>query len=453
MQTDPRTLALKIFSSWEKSGLTLDACLDRHNSSISQLDIRDRKLFNAIVFGVFRHRETLDWIIGQHAHASLKKIRTDVLYILRCAVFQMFFLDKVPAFAALDTAVNQAKKGSGKKTPGFVNAVLRKISNFNIDIRYPETISNPVEYIRLKYSLPSWIAQNWHKRYGFGQACRLADKQMDIPSITIRVNTLRTCSTDLEEQLKNHSAVIKKTVHTPQGFYLSGLQTPFLQMDAFNQGFFQVQDEAAQMVSILLDPQPDENILDACAGLGTKTCHIAQLMHNQGRLTAMDIEASKLAQLSTETDRLGIHIVESKAGDILKTTIKDFDTFFDRVLIDAPCSGLGVLKRNPDTRWRRKKNDITRMASRQKKILNAAANLVRPGGILVYAVCSCEPEENEDVIRHFLSKRKDFSIDTDYSFDCLEPFRTEEHFVKTYPLADNMDGFFAARLIRTKTNK
>ena len=219
---------------------------------------------------------------------------------------------------------------------------------------------------------------------------------------------------------------------------------------------FQIQDEAAQIVTDFLAPLPNEKILDACAGLGGKTGHIAQLMENKGTIIASDVDPKKLESLELESKRLGIDIIHTKPLNLLKTSIKDFNFYFDRVLIDAPCTGLGVLRRNPDTKWDRSKNDIARLSGQQKKMLNSAANLVKPGGLLVYAVCSCEKEENEDVIHHFLNKRKDFSIDKDFksnNYDSLitsliDSLITREGFLKTYPDANNMDGFFAARLKR-----
>jgi 16S rRNA (cytosine967-C5)-methyltransferase len=175
---------------------------------------------------------------------------------------------------------------------------------------------------------------------------------------------------------------------------------------------------------------------------------MAQLMDNQGLVTATDLEPGKLESLQQDAKRLGIHNIQTKPMDLLKASIKDFEAYFDRVLVDAPCTGLGVLQRNPDTKWKRFPKDIERLSAKQKKMINSAANLVKPGGILVYAVCSCEKEENEAVIHSFLDKRKDFSIDKNFYSDKFALFITHEGFLKTYPEPKNMDGFFAARLIR-----
>ncbi|MBT6341529.1 MAG: 16S rRNA (cytosine(967)-C(5))-methyltransferase RsmB, partial [Desulfobacula sp.] len=264
----------------------------------------------------------------------------------------------------------------------------------------------------------------------------------------------------LAQSLSSITQNIKLTDYASQGISFTNPSIPIQEFESFKSGLFQVQDEAAQIVSQFLAPKPFEKILDACAGLGGKTGHIAQLMENKGSIIAADIDPKKLESLELESRRLGIDIIQTKPLNLKETSIKDFDFYFDRVLLDAPCTGLGVLRRNPDTKWDRSKKDITRLSAQQKKLLNAAANLVKPGGLLVYAVCSCEKEENEEVIHKFLKKRKDFSIDKGFKSQPYDKKMSNlisslipnlisgEGFLKTYPDANNMDGFFAARLRR-----
>jgi len=237
-------------------------------------------------------------------------------------------------------------------------------------------------------------------------------------------------------------------LYASQGICFTHPGLPIHEFKSFQNGLFQVQDEAAQIVTEFLNPKPGEKILDACAGLGGKTGHIAQLMKNNGMIVAADIDSQKLESLHSDSRRLGIDILRTKPINILNTSIKDFDFYFDRVLIDAPCTGLGVMRRNPDTKWKRSKKDINRIGAQQKRMLNAASNLVKPGGILVYAVCSCEREENEAVVHSFLTKRKDFFIEASSVSDRYCKLLTPDGFIKTYPEANNMDGFFAARLKR-----
>ena len=223
-------------------------------------------------------------------------------------------------------------------------------------------------------------------------------------------------------------------------------------MDAFKQGWFQVQDEAAQLVALLLDPRPGESVLDACAGLGGKTGHIAQQMNNQGSIVALDIDTEKLTQLEAQMARLGVSIVTARRHDLEDAVDTQMGQPFDRILLDAPCTGLGVLRRNPDAKWDRSKKDLERFAQRQIKFLASLTPLLKVSGILVYAVCSIEPEENEAVIDAFLSQCPGFEVDTDPGVlpQNICARSVDEIGLKTHPYFKDMDGFFMVRLKRIR---
>ncbi len=448
MIQDPRHIALNVLLFWHKASNTLDAALETYSKEISLLDPKDKKLCNALIFGVLRQREAIDWIIDEFSNIDLKIISINLLYILRIALFQIIYMDRIPVFAAINTSVDIAKKLAGRKKAGFINAVLRKASTNYTKISLPDSNKNPSKFISIKYSLPLWLSKKWIRVFGFESTQKLGSQINTIPYITIRTNTLKTKRQDLLQKLSLKVKSIQKTDYAQEGLSFSSPDVPIHELGEFKQGLFQVQDEAAQIITHFLGPKPGEKILDACAGFGGKTGHVAQVMENRGVIVAVDTGEKKLESLKRDMQKLGIDIVMTKAINILKTTIKDFDSYFDRVLIDAPCTGFGVLRRNPDTKWKRSKNDIIRLGAKQKKMLNAAANLVKPGGLLVYAVCSCEKEENENVIDTFLEKRTDFSIDKNFKSDRYEQFITQEGFLKTYPHINSMDGFFAARLMR-----
>ena len=448
MIQDPRHIALNVLLFWDKASSTLDTALETYSKEISLLNPKDKKLCNALVFGVLRKREAIDWIIDEFSNIDLNKISINLLYILRIALFQIIYMDRIPVFAAINTSVDIAKKLAGRKKAGFINAVLRKASTSYTKISLPDSNTNPSKFISVKYSIPLWLTKKWIGVFGFENTQKLGSQINTIPYITIRTNTLKTKRQNLLQKLSLKVNSIQKTDYAQEGLSFSSPDVPIHELGEFKQGLFQVQDEAAQIITHFLEPKPGEKILDACAGFGGKTGHIAQVMENRGVIVAVDTGGKKLDSLKRDMQKLGIDIVMTKTINILKTTIKDFDFYFDRVLIDAPCTGFGVLRRNPDTKWKRSKNDIIRLGAKQKKMLNAAANLVKPGGILVYAVCSCEKEENENVIDKFLEKRADFSIDKNFKSDRYEQFVTQEGFLKTYPHINSMDGFFAARLIR-----
>ncbi|MCP3876479.1 MAG: 16S rRNA (cytosine(967)-C(5))-methyltransferase RsmB [Desulfobacteraceae bacterium] len=452
MINDPRHIALNVLISWEKASHTLDKSLEDFSNEISSLSKKDRNLCNTIIFGTLRHRKSIDWIIQKFSNIVLEKIKILPLYLLRIALFQIIYLDRIPVFAAIDTTVNISKKMAGKKTAGFINAVLRNAAENHLTVQLPDKNKQTSKFISINYSLPLWLSKKWVKKFGFESTCSLCKQINTIPQITLRTNTLKIDRQSLFDQLSKIVKHIKQTEFASHGISFSSPSIPIQEFESFQLGWFQIQDEAAQIVTQLLSPKPGEKILDACAGFGGKTGHIAQMMDNKGIVIAADLENNKLESLQTDAKRLGIDIIQTKPVNLLKTTIKDFDDYFDRVLIDAPCTGLGVLRRNPDTKWKRSKNDIERLSGKQKKMLNAAANLVKPDGILVYSVCSCEIEENEKVIYTFLKKRKDFSIDKHFQSDNYSIIKdrliTKEGFLKTYPDTNNMDGFFAVRLKR-----
>ncbi len=448
MENDPRRLAFNILLKWQSSKHTLDHALEIHADAFSALSKKDKRLCNTLIFGVLRHRESLDWIIRAFSNIAINKIKLKPLYLIRLALFQIIHLDRIPAFAAINSSVEIGKKECGRKTAGFINAVLRKAEKHHSTLQLPEASKDPAVFISVSCSLPLWLAEKWVLAFGVEQTIRLCRQINTIPMITLRANTLKTDRAILETHLSKSTEAIAPTKYAENGLRFTHPDIPIHDLEPFKNGWFQIQDEAAQLVTEFMAPLPGETVLDACSGLGGKTGHIAQMMGDKGTLVAVDIESRKLETLVKETQRLGITILQTRAVDLIKTTVKDFKTYFDRVLVDAPCTGLGVMQRNPDTKWKRTSHDITRLSGRQKKILNAAANLVKPGGLLVYAVCSCETEENEDVIHAFLNKRKDFSIDKDVDSGKFSVFMTAEGFLKTYPHPHGMDGFFAARLKR-----
>lgn len=452
MIKDPRHIALNVLVLWHRTDSTLDQSLERFSREITALSKNDRSLCNALIFGVLRQRNAIDWTLGAFSNMPVEKIHTKPLYLLRIALFQLIYMDRVPAFAVINTTVDLAKKLADKKTAGFINAVLRTAAEKASTAPLPDAKTDAAKFISIRYSLPLWLAKKWKKAFGFDATCSLCQQINTIPQITLRTNTLKGDRPSLAAALSENAKNIQLTDYAAQGISFTNPSVPIQELDAFKLGLFQIQDEAAQVVTEFFAPQPGETVLDACAGLGGKTGHIAQLMENRGTLIAADVDQRKLESLESDAARLGIHIIQTRTIDVLKSSIKDFDAYFDRVLIDAPCTGLGVMRRNPDTRWKRSRKDIERLAGRQKKMLNAAANLVKPGGILVYAVCSCEQEENDAVIHAFLNKRKDFSIDTPSQPSACSRLMTCEGFLKTYPGANNMDGFFAARLKRADKN-
>jgi 16S rRNA (cytosine967-C5)-methyltransferase len=450
MAHDPRKTALDVLNTLTRGKKTLDSILRDIPQGDRYLSRRDRALFTAMVYGVLRWRSRLDHVIAHFSNTPIQKIEPAVLNVLRLGLFQIIYLDRIPDSAAVNTSVEMTKQIGASRAVGFVNALLRRSAANYSNVHFPAFETDPVAYLSADQSLPGWLAQRWLKRYDKETILTLCDTINSIPPITIRTNTLKTTREQLTLSLESEVERIESTTTAPDGIKLINPKQSIPDLPAFKNGWFQVQDEAAQLVTLLLNPQPEESVLDACAGLGGKTAHIAQLMQNKGSVTAMDKDEKKLQQLDSEMQRLNIPIVHTHCHDLNSALDKKKVDVFDRILLDAPCSGLGVLRRNPDIKWNSTEKSLKRHANMQKRFLETLAPMVKSNGVLVYSVCSIEPEENEAVIRAFLKNHPEFGIDKnpgklpETMLSLIEPTTG----FKTLPILNDMDGFFLARLKR-----
>ena len=438
MSFDPRKIALQILNRLDSGDKTLDALLDDFHASSGSSEKRDRALMQALVYGVLRRRSRIDGIISRFSKSGLRKIKPDILNILRLGVFQVLFMDRIPASAAVHTAVEMAKSVSAPWTVRFVNAILRRVAAGPVP-----AAACPAE----ENSIPKWLYSRWVDRFGKKKSKDVCNAVNDIPPITFRTNTLKVSRDNLLSLLSEHALEIEPTVFSPEGISFHSPRTAVFNMPGYAEGHFQVQDEAAQLIGHILSPLAGETILDACAGLGGKTGHTAQLMQNKGALYAMDKDPQKLSRLEKEMERLGIIMVQPCRHDLSTPPVHLTHDFFDRILLDAPCSGLGVIRRNPDAKWRVSEKDIERLRKLQLSFLFHLAPFLKPSGTIVYAVCSTEPEENESVIDEFLKSNPNFQPNPIDATICIPTnCITENGYFRTYPHRLSMDGFFAARL-------
>jgi len=432
--------ALHILMRVERDRAFADIALE-HALERARLDPRDAALCAEIVFGTLRWRRHLDWRLTPHLNRPLAKLDPWVRALLRLTAYQLIFLDRVPRWAAVDEAVSVARLKS--KVPGpaeFVNAVLRSFTRAPGPPRLP---ANPVEAAGVRWSFPDWIAARWIARYGMEEAERLMAALDERPPVTIRANTLRITREDLAARLRDEElAETDPTALAPEG--LTVRRGAVSRWAAFAAGWCAIQDEASMLIARLLDPRPGEQVADTCAAPGTKATHLAQLMGNRGRIVAMDPNAARLRLLTQAAARLGVDIVETHAGGVAAVGGR-WKGRCDRVLVDAPCSNLGVLRRNPDVKWNRDESDLVRLAEKQRGILAAAAALARPGGRLVYATCSLEPEENDLIVRGFLDGHPDWKVDPPVDFPVAPG---PDGFVRCLPHVHGTDGFTAVRLAR-----
>jgi 16S rRNA (cytosine967-C5)-methyltransferase len=403
------------------------------------LDARERSFLMELVYGVLRYRQTLDWVLK----GLLKKpsgLGIDTLNNLRLAAYQILFM-RVPEWAAVHEAV-EMEKNDGR--PEVVNGVLRNL------LRRPpgERLSfdamkkkGTVPYLAVLTSHPEWLIRRWVGRFGVKEAQGLAEANNRIPPLTLRVNTLKSTREEIIKKLLQMGIAGEPTPFSPDGIKLKEFHL-FKELTLLK-GSLMVQDEASQLISYLLEPQPGERVLDACAAPGGKTTHIAQLMGDTGEIIAADIDEKRIALLRNTISTLGISSATIICSDI---AAHEPEGRFDRILLDAPCSSLGVIRRNPDVKYRHSRRDLSRFKAKQISLLLSASKLLRPGGIMVYSVCSTEPEEGEEVIKEFLKDSEDF-----YIIDATLPFLGEfmkNGFLRTYPHRHDMDGFFGVRLCK-----
>jgi 16S rRNA (cytosine967-C5)-methyltransferase len=438
-----RQVAARVLRRVDEDGAFADLALEGEIEH-GRLGSRDAALATEIVFGVLRWRRLLDALLIPHSRRRLEHVDPDVLNLLRMAAYQIVFLERVPAAAAVNDAVSLTRRRARPGAPEFVNAVLRAFVRRGGRDRRPALPRDPLERLAVRCSFPTWLAARWVARYGADDAERLMLAMNDRPPLTIRANTLRTTRNDLAKRLSADEGLrARPTRLAPEGLLVEhGL--PPDRWRAFSEGEAVPQDEASMLVAHLLGPEAGETIADVCAAPGTKSTHLATLMHDIGRVIACDRDAGRLALVRASANRLALRIVETHEATV-EAVAPRFALTCDRVLVDAPCSNLGVLRRNPDVKWRRVPHDITRARAVQQSILQAAAIMVRPGGRLVYATCSLEPEENEDVTRHFLAGHGSFAVDPPTDFPVpLDASGT----LRCLPHRHQTDGFTALRLIR-----
>ncbi|HKZ06581.1 MAG TPA: 16S rRNA (cytosine(967)-C(5))-methyltransferase RsmB [Methylomirabilota bacterium] len=432
--------ALRILGRVESDRAFADITLE-HALERAALEPRDAALCTEIVYGTLRWQRHLDWRLAAHLHRPLARLDPWVRALLRLTAYQLLFLDRVPRWAAVDEAVSLAKLKSRAPGPAeFVNAVLRALTR---SPAMPPLPVEPVEALGVRWSFPDWIVARWLARYGAAEAEAFMAACNERPPVALRANRLRIDREALAARLRDEElAETRPSALAPEGLVLE--KGAAARLTPFAEGWCTVQDEASMLIARLLDPQPGETVADTCAAPGTKATHLAELMGNRGRIVAFDPQAARLALLDRGAARLGITIVQSQVGGAAALAPRWVGRC-DRALVDAPCSNLGVLRRNPEVKWRRTVDDLRRLQQKQRTILDAAASMVRPGGRLVYATCSPEPEENEGVVEPFLEHHREWVVDPPGDFPVAPDRRGV---VRLFPHRHGTDAFTAVRLRR-----
>ena len=441
-----RKKALEVLTRWEKRGSTMDPLFDAFVVADPLLTELDKAFVREIVYGVLRWRGRLDWVIAAYSRIKPSRLERAILAILRMGAYQILFMDRVPPPAAVDESVKLAKGLRKKEAAAFVNGILRGIAEGRKEITYPDLRTEPIEYIAAFHSHPSWLVRRWVEQFGREETIALCEANNQFPPLTSRVNTLKASRVEIIKRLHDQGIEASPTLFSPVGLRIES-PPALTTWGPLQQGLLQVQDEAAQLVSLILAPKPGERVLDLCAAPGGKTTHMAELMQNQGEIIAVDVSPTKLQLVQENCQRLGISMVKAKALDATRP-LPFPPGSFDGCLVDAPCTGLGTLRRHPEGKWRNRGADITRLQEMQGQILRQAALLVRQGGILVYSTCTLTQEENEGVIEAFLTEHKEFALENAARLlprEC-EGLVDEKGCLRTMPHRHGMDGFFAARI-------
>lgn len=465
-QTTPsaRMIALSLLMESVKSEEGVDILLDRALAQCS-FDSRERALTVELAYGVLRRLATIDWRLEPVLDKPLPRLPLAVQMVLRLGTYQLLFLDRIPQSAAVNESVNLARAIAGtlgRDWSGFVNAVLRALLRHPPQ-PWPSMDPDAAHAFAVRYSVPSWLSRRWVERLGVSSAEMACEGVSVAPPLTLRVNQLITTREAFLEKLAQVGIAAKPTSVSPFGIVLEeGGSVPSL--PGFREGVFYVEDEAAQLIPPLLDPQPGDIVLDACAAPGGKSTHLADLMHNKGTIYAVDRKGDRLDLLRSNCRRLGVQIVVPIVGDIRQplewvpmietagspsvNKARVGEPCIDRILVDAPCSGLGVLRRHPEAKWRKGEQALPRHQALQCQILESVAPCLRLGGVLVYSTCSTEPEENEDVIERFCRVHAEFKREPVVPWlpPAAQKFVTEQGALSTVGNRFSMDGFYAARL-------
>ncbi len=493
---NPRQVAFLALKDIYQNHAFTDIALDRILKT-SKLPDRDRRLVTELVYGTVRRQRTLDAIIDRLGKKKSHQQPPDFRIILHIGLYQLRYANRIPPSAAVNTTVELAKENGFKGLAGVANGLLRQYSrlfqvtgegengeeegekegNFlapsSPSIHPLKLPTKPIPRLGIIHSFPDWIIKLWIEEIGIEETEKLCQWFNQSPTIDLRINPLRVSIEEVESAIKSAGIEVQRIPPLPQALRLHGGVGAIQQLPGFTEGWWTIQDSSAQLVTHLLDPQPGEIIIDACAAPGGKTTHIAELMRDTGKIWACDRTTgtnrdraagtechrttgtnrevgtsipSRLKKITQNAQRLQLQSIFLYGGD--SRNIPEFINSADRVLLDAPCSGLGTLHRRPDIRWRNHPQTVQELSILQKELLNHTATWVKPGGILVYATCTIHHQENEEVIQSFLMNNPDWQIEISRDNILFEDFDTSQGWLKLWPQRHLMDGFFMVKLKR-----
>lgn len=436
-------ILMDIYSNGTFSNLSIKNHLEENNNK------QEENLVREIVYGVLENEIYIDHILGKASKIKVKKIHPKILTILRMGIYQLIFMDRIPSSAAVNESVNLAKKHGHKGTIGFVNGVLRNIDR-NKDEFMKIKGKNKAEYISIRYSHPTWMVERWINEFGEKFTEALCKENNSRPNLNIRVNNLRTNKDDLKKSLEEKAFLVREGNYAKDSLIIEN-PIRITDLKEFKLGHFFIQDESSILVGQIMDPKPGSVVLDVCSAPGGKSTHIAEIMGNKGKVLSGDIHESKLSLIKANSSRLGINIIETK---VLDARVKDEDliNMADYLLVDAPCSGFGLMRRKPEIKWNRKEKDIKELIKIQYEILNNVKDYLKTGGTLIYSTCTIENDENINMVNRFLDENLNFKlVNIDDKIENKDEIDTlNSGYIQLYPHVHGTDGFFVAKMIKER---
>ncbi|AKL95534.1 ribosomal RNA small subunit methyltransferase B [Clostridium aceticum] len=416
-----------------------------HELKSQQYNKLDRNFITELVYGTLENFIFADYIIQQFSTVKLNKMDPWTLNLLRLSIYQIFFLDKVPDFAAVNESVDLSKKYC-KRASGFINGVLRSIIRSKEKIKMPDKKKDFSKYLSIKYSHPQWMVERFLSYFSEDFTEDLLKTNNETPKLYIRVNTLKITVEEVLQLLLKNEIKVEKSPLIPEALIVEGGFSELETLEIYRKGFIHIQDFSSMLVAKILDPKEDQFIIDVCSAPGGKTTHIAELMKNKGKILARDIHQHKLSLVEKNAKRLGVNIIK-----VEKFNGKDLDhellNTADKVLVDAPCSGLGIIRRKPEIKYRKEADVIDVITEMQLKILINASKYVKSGGELLYSTCTIDPNENHKVIEKFLNISSEYElIDISQQYASMLPGSHEEKMIQLYPNVHGTDGFFICKL-------
>lgn len=443
-----RETALKILYDINENNAYSNISVNKHLENDKLREI-DRSFATELVYGTVKWLIEIDYIIDKFSSVKLKKLSPWIKNILRVGIYQLLHTDKIPVSAACNTSVDLAKRYGHQASSRFVNAVLRNVAKNADSIPYPDK-NNINEYFSIKYSHPTWLVDKWIKLFGNEFTEELLKSNNVVPDFTIRTNTLKIIRDRLLESLNEEGIKAEAGKYLDEAIVLEN-PSSISRLETFRNGYFQVQDESSMLCAKVLDPKEGELVIDVCSAPGGKATHMAQLMNNKGTIIARDVHPHKLKLIENAAIRLGIDIIKTEVFDALNIDEKLVDKA-DKVLVDAPCSGLGIIRKKPDIKNSRTISELTEIVSLQREILYKASQYVKIGGCLVYSTCTIQPEENIEIVNEFLEQNKGYKL---IGFEKLLPEKlqidtSKEGYIQLYPNINQTDGFFISKIIRER---